>query len=188
MMIVDEIPPRDPAVRSSKRLTVTPKRMLDDLQTTGFLFESLVAHDLRIYAGTAGAECFHFREAEGRLEVDYVIEDRDGDWIGVEVTMGESEPLRWRTRGRTASMWSRSDCSVPDAPRGVMASVCVGSAAPARCSVAGQAVASVISMSGARSSRKVLASNTSPGPRTQGVAPSASSESAAEPKSGAVTA
>ncbi len=109
MMIVDEVPAWDPPVRSSKRLTTTPKRhlgdpslaavllqmsperMLADLETAGFLFESLVAHDLRIYAEGAGASCFHYREAEGRLEVDYVLEDRDGDWIGVEVKLGESE-------------------------------------------------------------------------------------------------
>jgi predicted AAA+ superfamily ATPase len=108
MMIVDEIPAWDPAVRSSKRLTSTPKRMLadpslaaallrmtpermlDDLETTGFLFESLVAHDLRIYAEAAEASCYHYREAEGRLEVDYVLETLDGDWVGVEVKLGES--------------------------------------------------------------------------------------------------
>lgn len=109
MMIVDEVPAWEPSVRSSKRLTTTPKRhlgdpslaaallqmsperMLADLRTTGFLFESLAAHDLRIYAEGAGASCFHYREAEGRLEVDYVLENRDGDWIGVEVKLGESE-------------------------------------------------------------------------------------------------
>ena len=108
MMIVDEVPAWDPAVRSSKRLTNTPKRMLadpslaasllrmtpermlDDLETAGFLFESLVAHDLRIYAEAAEASCYHYREAEGRLEVDYVLETLDGDWVGVEVKLGES--------------------------------------------------------------------------------------------------
>ena len=109
MMIIDEVPAWDPSVRSSKRLTTTPKRqlgdpslaaallqmsperMLADLKTTGFLFESLVAHDLRVYAEFTGASCFHYREAEGRLEVDYVLEDRDGDWVGVEVKLGEAE-------------------------------------------------------------------------------------------------
>jgi hypothetical protein len=109
MMIIDEIPAWDPSVRSSKRLVTTPKRqvcdpslaaallqmssarMLDDLETTGFLFESLVAHDLRIYAEAEGASCFHYREADGRLEVDYILETRDGDWVGVEVKLGEKE-------------------------------------------------------------------------------------------------
>lgn len=109
MMIVDEVPAWDPSVRSSKRLTTTPKRlladpslaaallrmspsrMLEDLATTGFLFESLVAHDLRIYAEACGAICYHYREAEGRLEVDYILENRDGDWIGVEVKLGDAD-------------------------------------------------------------------------------------------------
>ncbi|SFS53063.1 ATP-binding protein [Saccharopolyspora flava] len=109
MMIVDEIPAWDPSVRSSKRLVTKPKRhlgdpslaaallqmsparMLDDLETAGFLFESLVAHDLRVYAEAAGASCMHYRETDGRLEVDYILETRDGDWVGVEVKLGESE-------------------------------------------------------------------------------------------------
>lgn len=109
MMIVDEIPAWDPAVRSSKRLIATPKRhladpslaatllgmsssrMLDDLTTTGFLFESLVAHDLRVYAEAVGAACFHYREADARLEVDCVLETRDGDWVGIEVKLGSTD-------------------------------------------------------------------------------------------------
>ena len=109
VMIIDEVPAWDPSVRSSKRLVTTPKRhlgdpslaaallqmspdrMLMDLETTGFLFESLVAHDLRIYGNASDADCFHYREAEGRLEVDYILENRDGDWIGVEVKLGQGE-------------------------------------------------------------------------------------------------
>lgn len=109
MMIVDEVPPWDPSVRSSKRLINTPKRMLGDpslaasllgasserlltdLNTLGFLFESLAAHDLRIYAEAAGAACFHYREHDARLEVDYILETRDGDWVGVEVKLGDSK-------------------------------------------------------------------------------------------------
>ena len=68
-----------------------PERMLNDLETTGFLFESLVAHDLRICAEATGASCFHYREAEGRLEVDYILETRDGEWVGVEVKLVERE-------------------------------------------------------------------------------------------------
>lgn len=109
MMVVDEITAWDPSVRSSKRLISTPKRqlgdpsmaaallgmsserMLSDIETLGFLFESLVAHDLRIYAEAAGATVFHYREHDARLEVDYVLETRDGDWVGVEVKLGDSK-------------------------------------------------------------------------------------------------
>ncbi|MGD9696090.1 MAG: ATP-binding protein [Thermoleophilia bacterium] len=106
MMIVDEIPAWDPSLRSSSRLTATPKRMLADpslaaalldastgrlardLHTLGFLFEALVAHDLRIHAEAAGGRCYHYREREGRLEVDYVIETPAGDWAAFEVKLG----------------------------------------------------------------------------------------------------
>lgn len=112
MMIVDEVPAWDPSVRSSKRLITTakrhlgdpslaaallqmsPERMLTDLKTAGFLFEGLAAHDLRIYAEAAGASCFHYREADGRLEVDYILETRDGDWVGVEVKLSDAETDR----------------------------------------------------------------------------------------------
>ena len=109
MRIVDEVPAWDPSVRSSKRLAATPKRhlgdvslavsllrmtparMLGDLNTTGYLFESLVVHDLRVYAAAARAGVYHYRELDGRLEVDCVIETRDGDWVGIEVKLGEHE-------------------------------------------------------------------------------------------------
>ncbi|WP_425467597.1 DUF4143 domain-containing protein [Phytoactinopolyspora halophila] len=72
-------------------LQMSPERMLADLEITGFLFESLVAHDLRMYTEAVGASCFHYREADARLEVDYTLETRDGDWAGVEVKLGENE-------------------------------------------------------------------------------------------------
>jgi len=107
MMVVDELPAWDPSVRSSARLTVTEKRLLADpslaatllgmsskrlladLRTLGFLFESLVAHDVRVYAEAAGASVFHYRERDGRLEVDLVIESADGDWAAIEVKLGD---------------------------------------------------------------------------------------------------
>lgn len=132
MAIVDEVPAWDPSVRSSKRLVTTPKRqiadpslaaallrmsparMLDDLETTGFLFESLVAHDLRIYAEAAGASCHHYREADGRLEVDYILETRDGDWVGVEVKLGE------RDLGKAAQSLLRLAQRVPRSPQALV--------------------------------------------------------------------
>lgn len=107
MMVVDEIPAWDPSVRSAARLTVTEKRLLadpslaaallgcssqrliSDLRTLGFLFESLVAHDLRVYAEAAGASIHHYRERDGRLEVDLVVESTDGNWAAFEVKLGD---------------------------------------------------------------------------------------------------
>ncbi len=70
-------------------MRVTPERLLDDLSSFGYLFESLVARDIRVYAQANDAEVFHYREHGGELEVDLVIEARGGAWIGVEVKLGE---------------------------------------------------------------------------------------------------
>ena len=50
-------------------LKATPARLMKDLRFLGFLFESLVVRDLRIYAQAADAEVFHYREKDG-LEVE----------------------------------------------------------------------------------------------------------------------
>jgi len=107
MMVVDEIPAWDPSVRSAARLTVTEKRLLadpslaaallgsssqrllSDLRTLGFLFEALVAHDLRVFAEASGASLYHYRERDGRLEVDLVVEGPDGNWAAFEVKLGD---------------------------------------------------------------------------------------------------
>lgn len=106
MMVVDEIPAWDPSLRSASRLTSTEKRLLadpslsaallgassqrllTDLNTLGFLFEGLVAHDLRVYAEAADASLYHYRERDGRLEVDLVVERPDGNWAAFEVKLG----------------------------------------------------------------------------------------------------
>ena len=106
MMIVDEIEAWSPSLRSRSRLISLPKRLLvdpslaaglmdcsperllGDLNTLGFLFESLAARDLRIYAEASGGQVFHYRESSGDLEVDLVVEQSDGRWAGFEVKLG----------------------------------------------------------------------------------------------------
>ena len=106
MMVVDEISAWDPSLRSASRLTLTEKRfladpslsaallgassqrLLTDLNTLGFLFEALVAHDLRVYAEAEDASLYHYRERDGRLEVDLVVERPDGNWAAFEVKLG----------------------------------------------------------------------------------------------------
>ncbi|CAM2751424.1 ATP-binding protein [Actinomyces slackii] len=67
------------------------RRLLTDPETLGFLFESQVVHDLRVYAQSVGARgVFHFRDTKGRDEIDAVIEGADGSWLGVEVKLGQA--------------------------------------------------------------------------------------------------
>lgn len=68
-------------------LRVTPERLLGDLRLTGFLFESLVVRDLRVYAQAADARVLQYRDNTG-LEVDAVVETADGRWGAFEIKMG----------------------------------------------------------------------------------------------------
>ena len=47
----------------------------------------MVVRDLRVYAQAADAEVFHYRE-DGRLEVDAVVQARDGRWAAFEIKLG----------------------------------------------------------------------------------------------------
>ena len=71
-------------------LGATPDKLLNDLNFLGFLFESMVIRDMRIYAQAVDAEVFHYREESG-LEVDTIVETPDGRWAAFEVKLGE----RW---------------------------------------------------------------------------------------------
>ncbi len=68
-------------------LGADPDRLLKDFKFLGFLFESMVVRDLRVYAQAADADVFHYRE-DGRLEVDAVVQARDGRWAAFEVKLG----------------------------------------------------------------------------------------------------
>jgi uncharacterized protein len=95
-----------PALRSRIRLAATPKRHLADpslavaalgatprrllgpeIELSGFLFESQVIHDLRVYASPHRAVVRFYRDNKG-LEVDGIVEAADGRWVGVEVKLG----------------------------------------------------------------------------------------------------
>ena len=68
-------------------LGADPGRLLRDFRFLGLLFESMVVRDLRVYAQAADAEVFHYRE-DGRLEVDAVVQARDGRWAAFEMKLG----------------------------------------------------------------------------------------------------
>ncbi len=63
-------------------------------QLFGVLFESLCYHDLAIYAsllpGVGPDPIRYYSDADG-LEVDLIIELRDGRWAAFEVKLGESK-------------------------------------------------------------------------------------------------
>jgi len=73
-------------------LGVGPQRYLDDLNAFGFLFESMAVRDLRVYAQAHDATV-HYYQDYGGLEVDAVIETRDGRWIAAEVKLGGAKAI-----------------------------------------------------------------------------------------------
>ena len=79
----------DPSIATAS-LRATPKRLLSDFKTFGFLFESLCIRDLRIYADSIDGSVYHYRDKSG-LEIDAVIQLADGRWGAAEVKMGAGE-------------------------------------------------------------------------------------------------
>ncbi|MBR3313047.1 MAG: DUF4143 domain-containing protein [Atopobiaceae bacterium] len=83
----------DPSLAASL-LQVSPSRLVSDGQLFGLLFESLCIHDLAVYAsalpGVTADPLHYYRDSDG-LEVDAVVEMRDGRWAAFEVKLGESQ-------------------------------------------------------------------------------------------------
>lgn len=105
IMVVENQPAWATHLRSSSRMQVSPKHhfvdpsiataaldagpehLLADLELFGFLFESLVIRDLRIYAQAIGARVYHYRDDTG-LEVDAIIDAGPSRWAAMEVKLG----------------------------------------------------------------------------------------------------
>ena len=73
-------------------LEASPSKLRRDLKTFGLLFESLVVRDLRIYAQAVGGHLTHYRDSNG-LEIDVIVERRDGSWLAVEVKLGGEQAI-----------------------------------------------------------------------------------------------
>ena len=108
LFVVEDLPAWQPHLRSRIALRTTPvrhfvcpslavaalrtnsARLRADLRFFGFLFESLVVRDLRIYSQLEGCQLSHYRDEYG-LEVDVILERADGEWAAFEVKLGSDE-------------------------------------------------------------------------------------------------
>jgi predicted AAA+ superfamily ATPase len=108
IFLIEDIPAWKPSLRSKAAIRTSDKRqfvdpsiatavlradadsILDDFNYFGFLFESLVARDLRVYAQASDGEIFHYRDKDN-LEADLVIRLNDDRWAAVEVKLGSDE-------------------------------------------------------------------------------------------------
>ena len=82
----------DPSIGAAA-LGITPEGIFKDITTFGLLFESLVVHDLRIYADTIDARVYKYRDSRKR-EADAVIQFNDGTWALIEVKLGGEEDIK----------------------------------------------------------------------------------------------
>lgn len=107
LFIVEDLPAWNTHLRSKRRLRTTPTRhfvdpslavaalgagtatLLEDLNYFGYLFESLVVRDLRVYAQAISGEVFHYRD-EKDLEVDAIVDTQEA-WGAFEVKLGVNQ-------------------------------------------------------------------------------------------------
>ena len=110
--IIEDLQGWDAPVRSKSRVRVKPKRtfvdpslaaallgvdkdrLLQDGQLFGKLFEELCLRDLRVYAScmdSALPDCVKYYRDSDNLEVDAIIELRDGRWAGIEIKLSENK-------------------------------------------------------------------------------------------------
>ncbi|WEV67479.1 DUF4143 domain-containing protein [Bifidobacterium sp. ESL0769] len=75
----------DPSLAAAA-LGATPTSLKRDFKTLGLLFESLVNHDLDVYASSFGARVMHYID-NSDLECDEIVELPDGGWGAFEVKL-----------------------------------------------------------------------------------------------------
>lgn len=76
----------DPAI-AAYFLDAKPLDLVNDLETMGLLFESLVIRDLRVYTESLGGKVYHYRDYNGQ-EVDAILHFSNGKWSAIEVKLG----------------------------------------------------------------------------------------------------
>ena len=76
----------DPSIATAA-LGLGPEDLMDDLKTFGFVFETLVARDLRSYAAALDGQVYHYKDKSG-LECDAVVHLRNGRYGLVEIKLG----------------------------------------------------------------------------------------------------
>ena len=72
-------------------LNITSEKLMNDLETFGFMFEAMCERDLRIYAESLDGRLYHYRDNVSRMEVDSIIEISDGEYGAFEIKLGSNQ-------------------------------------------------------------------------------------------------
>jgi len=76
----------DPSIAAAA-LGIGPEDLLNDLNTFGFIFETLGVRDLRVFADALNGTVYHYRDKDG-LECDAVVHLRNGAYGLIEIKLG----------------------------------------------------------------------------------------------------
>ncbi len=76
----------DPSIATAI-LEMKPNDLLNDLNTFGFMFESLCMRDLKIYTQSYGGDISFYRD-EKDFEVDAILRTSSGKWGAIEIKLG----------------------------------------------------------------------------------------------------
>ena len=105
LFVIDNVPAWTPNIRSKQKirksekkefvdpsiavagLSVTPEILVYDLETFGFIFETLCIRDLRVYSAPLGGKVLYYND--GTLEVDCVLQIADGRYGLIEFKLGD---------------------------------------------------------------------------------------------------
>lgn len=83
----------DPSIATAA-LGIAPNDLVADLNTFGFMFESLATRDLRVYAESMGGKVYQYHDSTG-LEVDIIVHfltgPMSGKWGAIEVKLGRDD-------------------------------------------------------------------------------------------------
>lgn len=82
----------DPSIATAA-LGMGPKDLINDMETFGFIFETMAVRDLRVYADALDGKVYHYRD-KNNLECDAVVHLRNGSYGLVEVKIGGSELIK----------------------------------------------------------------------------------------------
>lgn len=110
IFVIEDAPAWNPNLRSKASIRTSDTRyftdpsmasaslgaredLINDLETMGFLFETLCMRDLKVYAEAIGGTVYHYKDSYG-LESDAVIHLRNGSYGLVEIKIGGDKAIR----------------------------------------------------------------------------------------------
>ena len=80
----------DPSIACSLLNIKEEDKLINDLETFRFLFEAMVERDLKIYADSFNAKCYHYQDYQDK-EIDSIIELENGEWCAFEIKLGANQ-------------------------------------------------------------------------------------------------